>query len=92
MPVLTLEAIRQNPWNVLTHDLPSDASELLLKAAQLAATCCRQIEFETLALASAHTSLDRCSKAHRKIGEICGLLEDRFGVPMHDFSLSRNST
>ena len=37
MPVLTLEAIRQNPWNVLTHDLPAEPSRLLLNVAQLAA-------------------------------------------------------
>jgi hypothetical protein len=92
MPTLTLETLRQNPWNVLTHDLPSDASELLLRTAQIAATCCRQIEFEALERASEHTSADRCSRAHRKIGEIIGLLEDNFGVAAHEIMLSRNST
>jgi len=45
MPVLTIEAIRQNPWNVLTHELPADPGELLLTAARLAATYCRDGEF-----------------------------------------------
>jgi hypothetical protein len=44
MPVLTLEAIRQNPWNVLTHDLPAEPSRLLLNVAQFAAATCRRIE------------------------------------------------
>lgn len=44
MPTLTLEAIRQNPWNVITHDLPSESSELLLRTARLAASYCRQSE------------------------------------------------
>jgi predicted transcriptional regulator len=45
MPTLTLEAIRQNPWNVLTHDLPSDPSHLLLRVARLAASYCREAEY-----------------------------------------------
>jgi hypothetical protein len=45
MPTLTLEAIRQNPWNVITQDLPSDPSQLLLRAARLAASYCREAEY-----------------------------------------------
>jgi hypothetical protein len=45
MPTLTLEAIRQNPWNVLTNNMPSDPSELLLRTARLAASYCRQSEY-----------------------------------------------
>lgn len=45
MPILTLEAIRQNPWNVLTHELPSDPSDILLRAARLAAIYCRESEY-----------------------------------------------
>jgi hypothetical protein len=45
MPTLTLEAIRDNPWNVITHDLPSDPSELLLRTARLAASYCREAEY-----------------------------------------------
>ena len=101
MPILTLEAIRQNPWNVLTHELPSDPAELLLKAAQLAATCCRQIDVEILDAtrdnSTSAPSSEMCEaadhflKANRKIGEIIGLLEEKFGVPAYDFWLSRNS-
>ena len=42
MPVLTLEVIRENPWNVVSHALPTNPTELLLKIAHLAADYCRQ--------------------------------------------------
>jgi hypothetical protein len=51
MPILTLEAIRQNPWNVITHDLPSDPTPLLLRTARLAASYCREAEY-TLVVAA----------------------------------------
>ena len=42
MPLLTLEAIRENPWIVLADPLPINPPPLLLKAAYLAADyCCR---------------------------------------------------
>src|SRR4029077_18877799 len=34
MPTLTIEDIRNNPWNVLTHRLPERPDELLLEIAQ----------------------------------------------------------
>ncbi len=45
MPILTLEAIRKNPWNVLTHAIPADPGQLLLEAARRAATYCRDSEY-----------------------------------------------
>ena len=102
MPTLTIEAIRENPWNVMTHELPEHPSRVLLLVAQFAATCCRQIESEMIdALhdSSEQTwlrpeyseALDQWSRAHRKIGEIIFLLSDEFGVPEHDFWMSRNT-
>jgi hypothetical protein len=44
MPILTIEAIRQNPWNVLSHELPHDPSLLLLRLARMAADYCRRSE------------------------------------------------
>jgi hypothetical protein len=43
-PMLTIAAIRENPWSVMSHELPSDPSKLLLTAARLAATYCRNSE------------------------------------------------
>jgi hypothetical protein len=101
MPTLTFEAIRQNPWNVLTHELPENPSRLLLTLGQIAATCCRQIEADLFRLACDELDeslldkdreiADRFLKANRKIGEICGLLEEKFGVVAHDYVLSSNS-
>jgi hypothetical protein len=94
MPTLTLEAIRQNPWNAVTYDLPAHPSLLLLTLAQFAATCCRQIEAD-LAFAStteARINTDGFFKANRKIGEIIGLLEEQFGIEAKDYLLPRNST
>jgi hypothetical protein len=102
MPTLTFEAIRQNPWNVLTHELPSTPPRLLLTLAQLAAASCRQIDAELFTLAcedGADSPLDaecrdiadRFFKAHRKIGEICGLLEEQFGIEAQDYLLPSNS-
>jgi hypothetical protein len=45
MPTLTIEAIRENPWNVVTHKLPTVADELLLELASLAAAYCRASEY-----------------------------------------------
>jgi hypothetical protein len=103
MPILTIEAIQQNPRNVISHDLPAYPSQELLRVAQFAAACCRQIESEILDLADepgstlalspeAKNSVDRFLIANRKIGEICATLEKRFGVPFCDFWLFRNST
>lgn len=45
MPILTIEAIRQNPWNVVTHKLPTCPGRLLLEVAYLAADYCRASEY-----------------------------------------------
>jgi hypothetical protein len=44
MPDLTIEAIRENPWNVLTHNLPNRSPPLLLEIAWLAADYCHKSE------------------------------------------------
>jgi hypothetical protein len=44
MPILTIEAIRENPWNVLSHELPPNPSLLLLRLARMAADYCRRSE------------------------------------------------
>jgi hypothetical protein len=44
MTVLTIEAIRENPWNVVSHTLPPHPDPLLLVVAYLAADYCRQSE------------------------------------------------
>ncbi len=101
MPILTIEAVRENPWNVMSHKLPEHPSRLLLVIAQFAATCCRQIAGEMIdALNDVseeawlspeyNQAMDQWSRAHRKIGEICFLLRDEFGVPEQDFWMRRN--
>lgn len=44
-PTLTLEAIRKNPWNVLTHQLPPEPSSFLLEVAVFAAEYCADSEY-----------------------------------------------
>ncbi len=44
MPTLSLETIRENPQNVLSHDLPVRCDRLLLEMAWLAADYCRKSE------------------------------------------------
>ncbi len=44
MTTLTLEAIRENPWNAVTQTLPMFPDWLLLEVAYTAATYCRLIE------------------------------------------------
>lgn len=44
MPTLTIEDIRNNPWSVLTHQLPERPDALLLEIARLAADYCRLSE------------------------------------------------
>ena len=44
MPILTIEAIRENPWNVLSQKLPPNSSLLLLRLARMAADYCRRSE------------------------------------------------
>jgi hypothetical protein len=100
MPTLTLDAIRQNPWNAVTYDLPADPSLLLLTLAQLAAACCRQIESDLLfsndgdlrtSTTEIRNSIKGFIKANRKIGEIIGLLEEQFEIEAKDYLLPSNS-
>jgi hypothetical protein len=44
MATLTIELLHQNPWNVMSHDLPEDPSHLLLILAQMAADYIRMSE------------------------------------------------
>ncbi len=44
-PILTIAAIRENPWNVISDKLPENPCELLLNAAYIAATYCRDAEY-----------------------------------------------
>jgi hypothetical protein len=44
MPILTLEAIRENPWNVVTNTLPTNPAMFLLEIAYFAADYCRRSE------------------------------------------------
>jgi len=44
MPTLTIEAIRENPWNAITHKLPSNPAVVLLEVAAIAADYCRKSE------------------------------------------------
>jgi hypothetical protein len=41
----SIGAIRENPWNVLTHKLPGYPMRLLLEVADFAATYCRNSEY-----------------------------------------------
>ena len=59
MPTLTIEAIRENPWNVVTHILPPDPTSLLLEVASLAAAYCRVSEC-TLMMAAREGSYTPC--------------------------------
>lgn len=102
MPILTIEAIRENPWNVMTRELPEHPSRLLLILAALAATLCRQMQDEILGDLDRlygnldatfppeyRAAIDNWFSAYRKQGEVGFLLEDRLGVPMLKFSLTR---
>jgi hypothetical protein len=42
MPILTIQAIRENPWNVLKYELPREDCPLLFEVAWLAADYCRK--------------------------------------------------
>jgi len=44
MATLTIELLQQNPWNVMSHDIPEDPSHLLLVLAQMAADYIRLSE------------------------------------------------
>jgi hypothetical protein len=43
--ILTIAALRENPWNVISHQLQPDAEMLLLKAAGLCARYCADSEY-----------------------------------------------
>jgi len=101
MRTLCIEDIKENPWNVMLHPLPEQPTRFLLILAQIAATCCRQLAEETITELEAtepDTELPSPQKrvavrdwyrTHKKIGEICYLLHDEFGVPIFDFCMSR---
>ncbi|WP_441234507.1 hypothetical protein [Bradyrhizobium sp. 930_D9_N1_4] len=100
MPILTIEILLENPWTVLTHDLPEHPSKLLLLTGQIAATCLRAIAYERIddleedglpeiISEERGIALDEIFLANDKIGEIIYRLEDLYGVPCHDFWLSR---
>lgn len=44
-PLMTIAVLRDNPWSVISHELPPEASELLLEAARLAASYCSDSEY-----------------------------------------------
>jgi hypothetical protein len=44
-PILTIAALRENPWSVISHELPSNADKLLLTAAHLAVAYCGDSEY-----------------------------------------------
>jgi hypothetical protein len=44
MPTLTIKALRENPWNVLSHELPPHPSPVLLALALVAADYTRHSE------------------------------------------------
>jgi hypothetical protein len=102
MRTLRIEDIRENPWTVMKYPLPEFPSRLLLLLAQIAATCCREIASETVEEIEAihgvteisppelRAAVQNWHRAHRKIGEIIGLLSDRFGMEGIDFNLSHN--
>ena len=102
MRTLRIDDIKENPWTVMIYPLPEFPSRLLLLLAQVAATCCRQIEEETIEELETTYGITELSppellsasqgwsRAHRKIGEIIGLLSDRFGIEGIDFNLSHN--
>jgi hypothetical protein len=100
MRILTLEAIRCNPWNALSYELPAHPSRLLLELARLAAHYCRQSEYELMLAAregnyvpwwwcegapDAHEESEALAlEADEKLTEIFDLLEVEFGEPHPD--------
>ena len=53
MPTMTIEAIRENPWNAVDHELPEVADRLLLDVAYRAAVYCMTSEYELMNAARA---------------------------------------
>jgi hypothetical protein len=102
MQALRIEDIKENPFSVLSRPLPENPSRFLLILAQIAATCCRQIAEETIVEIEAthgiddtvrgelRDALEQWHRAHQKIGEVCFILRDDFGVPVFDFYLARD--
>jgi hypothetical protein len=103
MPILTLDAIMENPCNILTHELPERPTRLLLILAELAATLCRQMQDEIIddlervygfgdiafARREGTAALKKWFDAYHKQNEVGYLLEERFDLPMLKFSLER---
>jgi hypothetical protein len=104
MRTLRIEDIKENPWTVMVYPLPEHPARFFLILAQIAATCCRQFAEETIMELEPTEPNPECSspkmrvalkdwhRAHQKIGEICYLLQDEYGVPSFDFCMSRNIT
>ena len=76
MTALTLEALRENPWNVITQQLPDAPDELLLQAAYLAAEYCKCSEYALMNAArrgrytpSWFTEDEVCPDAHEESEE-----------------------
>jgi hypothetical protein len=51
--MLTIEAIRENPWNIIAQRLPEQVDALLLELACLAAIYCRNSEYRLMLAARA---------------------------------------
>ncbi len=84
MPTLTLEAIRRNPWNVLTHAMPADPSRLFLEAARRAALYCRDSEYALVIAARSGeyapawwNDSENLPDAHEESEDLAFLADDR---------------
>lgn len=96
MPILTIEAIRKNPWRILTHRLPAHPELLLLEVAYLAALYCRQSEsvlmlaarngeYTPLGWQPGEDDVHEENEAYAfdadlKLMQICEICEKEFGV------------
>lgn len=70
---ITIEALRENPWIVMTHKIPPNPTQTLLEFAAIAATYCRDSEFALMQMAldgryapSWWTPDDICPDAHEE--------------------------
>jgi hypothetical protein len=79
MPELTIDALRANPWNVITHALPATPSRLLLLLACQAADYCRLSEF-IIFRETGREADERGLIAHERFTEICALCGELYGT------------